>query len=157
MNCPLCKERIPKGGDPDYWKQAHMAFTHALQQCYRSNTSEGVADSYYYVLDEPREINGRRFTFGDYIEFDKSGKVRVHAPGNSNQQTIKIERHFEGIFGSIPGEPEGVGIDTIHWGDWDELLGRLSAVCGRDDPSKDGYAFNRSLANCPFCTGVFEI
>ena len=58
----------------------HMMFQHGFARAYGDNTSEGVSESYYRVLGEPLEIDGRTFKFGDYVEF-KNGRLKVHVPG----------------------------------------------------------------------------
>ena len=71
-----------------------MMYQHGFDRAYQDNTSDGVAEAYYRVVDEPLEIEGRTFQFGDYVEF-KNGQIKVHAPGgiypsNDEVKTIRL-------------------------------------------------------------------
>ena len=72
----------------------HMMFQHGFARAYGDNTSEGVSESYYRVLgEEPLEIDGRTFKFGDYVEF-KNGRLKVHVPGGvyPDNESIQVTR-----------------------------------------------------------------
>ena len=68
-------------------------FQHGFTRAHRDNTSEGVAESYYRVVGEPLEIDGRTFKFGDFVEF-KNGRLKVHVPGGvyPDNEGIQVAR-----------------------------------------------------------------
>ena len=81
-------------GDGPTALDEHMMFQHGFARAYGDNTSEGVAESYYRVVDEPLEIDGRTFKFGDFVEF-RNGRLKVHVPsgvypGNEDIQVTRI-------------------------------------------------------------------
>ena len=84
-------EIIPGGGPIAL--DEHMMFQHGFARAHRDNTSEGVAESYYQVVDQPLEIDGRTFKFGDFVEF-KNGRLKVHVPGGvyPSNEDIQVTR-----------------------------------------------------------------
>ena len=110
LKCPLCqnqveqlqverflRERFPgagitPGGGPTEL-DGHMMFQHGFTRAHRDNTSEGVAESYYRVVGEPLEIDGRTFKFGGFVEF-KNGRLKVHVPGGvyPDNEGIQVAR-----------------------------------------------------------------
>ena len=110
LKCPLCqnqveqlqverflRERFPgaeitPGGGPTEL-DGHMMFQHGFTRAHGDNTSEGVAESYYRVVGELFEIDGRTFKFGDFVEF-KNGRLKVHVPGGvyPDNEGIQVTR-----------------------------------------------------------------
>ena len=113
--CPLCHEELGKsqaidtikmyfpnaiisdgvgGDDPDL--DEHMAFGHGFNRAHLDNATV-TARHYYRVVDEPLEIEGRIYNFGDMIEI-KNRKVTLHVPGGiyPNSDVVKLSRKFSG-------------------------------------------------------------